>query len=151
MLARVEESAVDLVGQDDDVALAGDVGNGFQVGAGEHAAGRVVGRVDDDQPGLAGDQRAELVGVEAKAAFFAERHGHGGGADEADHALVDRKAGVGIEDLVARVDQGQDREEHDRLTARGDHHVRRVDVQAAPAFQVARDRLAQLGQAAPGP
>ena len=44
--------AVDLVGQDDDVALAGDVGDDFEVGAGEHAAGRVVGRVDDDQPGL---------------------------------------------------------------------------------------------------
>src|SRR5215211_2577535 len=51
---------------------------------------------------------------------LASRSGTGPG--EGGDRLVHREPGVGVEDLVAGLAQGQDGEEHDRLGPRGDHH-----------------------------
>ena len=126
MLALVEDPAVDLVGQDHEVVLAGDVGDLLEVLARRDAAGRVGRRVDDDELGPRRDQRRQLVRVEAEVVLLADRAGDGLAADEAGHRLVDREARVRVDDLVALVDEGQDREEHDRLAAGDhDHAVRR--------------------------
>ena len=61
------------------------------------------------------------------------------------------KAGVGIDDLCARLGQGQDDVEHDGLGAGGDHHLPRVGVDAAHLPAVAGHGLAQFGQAGRGP
>ena len=73
-------------------------------------------------------RRDELVRVEAEVVLLAERDRHGRRADEARHRLVDREARVRVDDLVALLRQGEDREEHDRLGAGRDDHLRRVDV-----------------------
>ena len=54
----------------------------------------------------------ELVDVEAEVVLLAQRERHRRAADVAGHRLVDREAGVRVDDLVALVDQG----EHARRT-----------------------------------
>ena len=57
---------------------------------------------------------------------------------------------VGVDDLVALVDQGEHRVEHDRLGARRDDHLLRRRVDPLPALHVGGDRLAQGGDAGGG-
>src|SRR5213079_3765276 len=55
-----------------------------------------------------------------------------------------REAGIGIDRLVAIVEQGEQGVEHDRLRARCDDHLPRIYADPAPLFQVERERLAEL-------
>ena len=57
--------------------------------------------------------------------------------------LVDRVAGIGDEDLVARVDQPEDRVEHHALAADGDEDLGRFDREPLAGGGVGGDRLAQ--------
>ena len=95
--------------------------------------GRICRRVEDDQLRPRRHQADELVRVETEVVLLADRDRHRRRADEARHRLVDRKARVGVDDLVALLGQREDREEHDRLRARRHDHLRRVDGDAAPA------------------
>ncbi len=67
---------------------------------------------------------------------------------ELDHRAVDREAGVGIEDLRARVAEHQHRERHRDLAAGDNDDLAGVDLDAEAAGNVAGDRLAQLGDPA---
>ena len=58
-------------------------------------------------------------------------HGHRYAADVVDHRLVYGEAGVGVQDLIAGVHQREHGEKHDRLAARGDHHVVGLDLDVA--------------------
>ena len=65
-----EDLLVDLVGIDADVGAAAfpdQVGNARQFATGEDAAGRVRGGAQDDELGALGDERRQIVGVEAKS------------------------------------------------------------------------------------
>src|SRR5581483_1801816 len=77
----------------------------------------------------------------------AQRDRHRRATHEVDHGLVDRKAGVRVNHLVARPHQRHDREEHDRLGARRDDHLLRRHRHPARLAHVLGDRLAQLGEA----
>ena len=133
VLALVDDPAVDLVGQDRDVAVAGDIGDADEVLAREHAARRVCRRVEDDQLRPRRHQADELVRVETEVVLLADRDRYRRSANEARHRLVDRKARVRVDDLVALLRQGEDREEHDRLRPGRHDHLGRVDGDAAPA------------------
>ena len=63
MLAVVDEVLVDLVGDGDEVVLDADARDRLELGAREHAAGRVVRRVEQ-QHARARTGRGELVRVE---------------------------------------------------------------------------------------
>ncbi len=89
----------------------------------EHAAARVVGRVEHEHPRPVRDEGCELLRVRTEAVLLSERDGYGPRSAEGGDRLVHREAGVGVEDLVALLAQGQDREEHDRLGAGGDDHA----------------------------
>ena len=115
-----------------------------------HAAGRIVRRVDDDELGAVGDQALEFVDVEAEVAVFADRDGHGLRAQEVDHRLVDREAGIGIDDLIAFIDQREHGEEDDRLAAGNDDHFVGRDLDAARLGDVIGNGLPQLGQSRRG-
>ena len=96
---------------------------------------------------LLGDLRGQFLDVEAEIQFFAQLNGHRLGADEVDHRLVDREAGIGVDDLVAFFGQRGDGVEHDRLAAGNDDHLFRRDLDVARARDVIGDRLAEFGQA----
>ena len=146
-LALVEEARVDLVRQHRHAVVARELGDPAHVLGAQHAAGRVVGRVDDEELGLLGDAPLELLQVEAEAGLLEQGDRHRLPAHEVDHRLVDREPGVRVDDLVARVRERHDGEEHDRLGARRHHDLVRLDRNAARLLDVLGDRLAQLGQA----
>ena len=68
MLGAVEDQVlVHLVGDHQQVALAGEFGDRGELGAGQDRAGRVVRGVEQDQPGARGDGGAQLVQVQDEA------------------------------------------------------------------------------------
>ena len=84
-----------------------------------------------------------LLGREGEAVRLAHLRRHGGRAGELDHRAVDRKAGIGIDDLRPLRAEHQDRHEHGDLAARRDQDEVRRDVDAEPAGEVRRHGLAQ--------
>ncbi len=149
-VAVVDEAAVDFVRKNQDVAVADGVGNREDVFLGEHAAGRVLRRVQDDQPGAVGDQRGEFFDVEAKIALLAQRNRNRAPADILDHRLVDGEAGIGIDDFVSLIDEGEDGMENDGLSAGNDDHFLARNRDIASAADVVGNGLAQVRQAGGG-
>ena len=71
--AVVHEPRIDLVGEHPHLRMAReDFGDGVEVGAVEDAAGRILRRVEDQQPRLRRDLRFELGGVEREVARLAQ-------------------------------------------------------------------------------
>ena len=77
------------------------VARALEVGERDHASGRILGRVQDHELRPLAEKALELGGIEAEAAILPKRQGHRGRACEPDGRLVDRKAGIGIDHLVA--------------------------------------------------
>ena len=82
-----------------------------------------------------------------KSLLHADRDRDRRAADEPGERLVDRVARVGDDDLVAGVDQGQDRVEHHALAANGDEDAVRRRPRTPAGGGVLGDRLAQRGEA----
>ena len=78
-----------------------------------------------------------------KSFSIADRDGTGVAPTNRVMRLVDRVSRVRNEDLVARVDEPQDRVEHHALPADGDEHAVRRDREALAGRRVLGDRLAQ--------
>ena len=115
----------------------------FEVAPGEHAAGRVGRRVDDEEPRPGRDQRGQLVDVEPEVVGHPDRDRDRRRADEAGQRLVDRVAGIRDEDLVAGVDQAEDRVQHHALATDRDEDLERLDREALARGGIGGDRLAQ--------
>ncbi len=80
-------------------------GDLLDVAAFHDAARRVLRRVQDDQFGAVVDEPREFVDVEGEVALFAQLDGHRASADVVDHRLVDRKAGIGIDDFISLINK----------------------------------------------
>src|SRR5205807_402959 len=72
----ISDLAVDLVAEDVEVVLAGELRDLLQVARGQHPTGRILRRVDHDQPGARRDLPLELLDIEAEVVAFAERNWH---------------------------------------------------------------------------
>ena len=142
-VAVVAEAGIDFVGHDPAVARAGRPGDVFERLHGEDAAGGVGGRVEDDQARARAEQGVKGVEVEVKARGRVEGDGDGGGAGDADGGAVGGKAGVGIDDLVAGLEQGEHGQKEDRFGAGGDDDLLGGEVDASAAAGVVGDGLAQ--------
>ena len=143
----VDDLGVDLVRENHQVAFDGEPGDEFDVLFGQHAAGRVLGGVDDQQPGFVGDQGRQLLEVHPEVALLAEPDRDRLRLDEADQRLVDGIAGVGEDHLVAGLDAAQEREEEHVLGAGDHHHLERLDVGSEATVQEVGDRLPDLEDA----
>ena len=136
--------AVDLVREDDEVALPGDARDGLEVVvAGRSTRSGCCGLLNTIRRVRSRDERSQLVGVGPEAVIAAQRQGDRGRAHEPRHRLVDREAWVGHDDLVAGPDEGHHREREHRLGARGDDDAVGVDRDPAPESGVGGDRLAE--------
>ena len=144
-LAVVLHLRVDLVREQPGVAVGQQLARSPDLLRREDPARRVLRRVEDHEPRPRAEARRELVGVEAEVVDLPQRQGHGRRAQPADRRLIDREAGIRIDDLVAGVAGGEDREEQERLGTGSDEHPRRRYVDAPGGAQVLRRRLAQLG------
>ncbi len=150
VLPVVGEVLVDLVGDDQEVAGDGELGDGGQLFAGEDHAGGVVGGVEQQQAGAGPDGVGEGVEVGAEVGG-AEGEGDPLGSGHGDAGGVGVVEGLEGDDLVARLQEG----EHgrgDRLGGAGGDQDFAVGVegQAVPAPLVLGDCLAQLGDALTG-
>ena len=85
--------------------------------------------------------------VEGEIAIFAQVDRDGLAADVVNHRLVNRKAGIGVDDLVSLINKGQDGKEYDRLAARNHDHFIAGYFHATGAADVVGERLPQFGQA----
>ncbi len=142
--AVVENLAVDLVAHHRHLRVPLEPGDEpIEFGARHDAAGRVGRAVDDQEAGPRRDLGQHLLGAEREPGALVERHRHRRRAREADHALVDREARIGIEDLGARLAEHHDRKKHRHLAAGHDQDPvgRHLDLVAPP--QIGGDGGAQ--------
>jgi len=147
----VQDPLIWLVAHDPQVLIDRELRDPLQVGHLKHAARGVLGRVDDDHAGLVGHERGQFVHVEAEVVLLTQRTRHGLGAHEVDHRLVDREAGVRVDDLVALVHAGGDSPVNDGLGAEDDGDVLHLVVGAAATVKVPGDGLTELRIACAGP
>ena len=129
----VHDAGVDFVRHHPAVISFGLRGDVFQVCRWDDAAGRVGWRVQDDEFGPLVDEIVERIQIERELILFQQRNRHWNTACHFDHSFVGRETGIGIDDLVARLDQCQGREEQVGLAARADHHFIGMDFDPAPA------------------
>ena len=66
----------------------------------KHAAGGILRRVQNDQPGTIVDQRGQFIHIETKIFLFTQADRHRAAADVVDHGLVNREARIGINNLI---------------------------------------------------
>ena len=124
LLAVIDHVVVDLVRHDRDVrATSPDPATSLSISAfGVTPPVGLAGELMMISRVCRRDQLERLVGREREAVLLADRHRDRRRAGELDHRAIDRKAGVRIHDLGARLAEHQDRHEHRRLAARHDHH-----------------------------
>src|SRR5438874_1723364 len=108
MPAFEDQSAVNLVGQNESVAIANRSGDLFDVALRQYAACGVLRRIQNDQLGSIADQVTEFVGIQSEVLLFAQANRHCAPANIIDHGLIDWKARVGIDDLVTFINEGED-------------------------------------------
>ena len=71
MLSLEYQAAIDFVTQHHDIAIADRAGDPVDVDLGQHATGRVLRRIQNDQLGAVVNQTAELFDVETEIHFLA--------------------------------------------------------------------------------
>ncbi len=151
MLALVEDASVDLVGEHDQVVLEGDRGDPLEVSPGEDPAGGLAGELMTIILVRGVTSEASSSGSSRKSFSWRMRDGHRRTAHEARHRFVDREAGVRVDDLVAGVDQGEDRVVHDALAADGHEDALGGDREVLAGGRVERrSQLATRGCPAKG-
>ena len=111
--------------------------------AGQDAAGRVRRRVEDQQSRPRGDERGQFVDVEPEVVRHPDRDRDRRRTDEPRQRLVDRVARIRHEDLVARIDQAEDRVQHHALATDRHEDLRRVGGDAFAGRHIDGDRFAQ--------
>ena len=151
--AAVEQQVlVDLVGDGDDVVFLAQRGDRGQVVVGEHRAGRVVRRIDDDGGRLGAERLRKAVAVDAEAVPVGDhRHGAPPRAGHGDRRRIGVVVRLDEHDLVAGLDEADDGA-GDRLGgADGDQDLGvGVVVQPVVIGLVVADGATQLGDAEAG-
>ena len=107
VLALEHEVLVDLVGHRDEVVLDAELRDHLELGAREHLAGRVVGRVQQQHAGTRRDRARELVGIE-RVVGRAQLHDAPLRARERDARGVRVVVRLERDDVVARLAQRED-------------------------------------------
>ncbi len=147
MLPLVEELVVDLVGQKPYALVVAKVRKGLHVLLGGDGAGRVLGRVEDDELGLVRHFAYYVLRRHSEAVLQLQPDWHGLAPQVPYHRFVYREARVLIYDLLPLVAGGQKRVEKYRLGAGCDDHLVGRRLKSAGPLDVFADRLANLGYA----
>ncbi len=113
----------------------------------QHAAGRVLRRIQDDELRAVVNQPGEFADVEPEIHLLAQLDRHGFRAEEVDHRLVNGESGIGVDDLIPFFHQREDGEEDDGLAAGDNDHFFGCCFYPARLTHVLSDGLAQLWHA----
>ena len=143
MLAAVHDQAVvDLVREDDQLVLAGDVDDLLQDLAGVQSARGVVGVDDHDGLGAIGDLGADVGHVGVPVALLVAEVVHHGAAGQRGAGRPQGVVGAGNQNLVAGVEQRRHREVDQLAHAVAGIDVVHRDVGQALDLRVLHDGLA---------
>ena len=141
---RVDEVLEGLVREHEEIVAPGDRRDRPELGRPEHAAGGVVGGVEEDRPRPRGDARREVVPGQHRAASLAQRHADRLRSREPDEGVVGDPARSEEQHLVARVEAGLRRERDALLGSDGDDDVLRVGVDPVLPPELVRDHPAEV-------
>ena len=149
-LPVVDELLVDFVRDHPDLLAHAHLGDLFELLAGVRGAGRVARVVEDDRLGVGRDRRRQVARGEAEAVLFAGRDDHGVGLGELDLVRVGDPVRRRDQDVVALVvERHRDVEQGVLRSGRDDDLVGGVG-EAVVAFELAADRLLEVGDAVVG-
>ena len=125
---------------------AQDLGDRFQIQLRQDPPVGLCGELRISRLGLRRDHLLEFGRIEGEIARFAQVQRHRHRAVSEDLRLVDRKAGIRIDHLVADAVIGgaKNRVGDEGLGARADDHILRIDSEAAQPPHVARRSDAQF-------
>ena len=141
---RVDEVLEGLVREHEEVVAPGDRRDRLQLGRSEHAAGGIVGGVEEDRPRSRGDARREVGLRQHLAASHAERHADRLRPREPDEGVVGDPARGEEQHLVARVEARPGGERDALLGPDGDDEVVRVGVDPVLPPELVRDHPAKV-------
>ncbi len=149
MLALVDNVLVRLVGDDEQVLVLGDLRELLEILPGQHAAGRVVRRVEIQDARLRRDRLLDVRDVPAPADVFTERHLHGHTTRLLDDRHGRRPLGIGNDHFIAGLeDRLEDREQAVRTAVGDDHFFVGADRDAVLLAHLFGKGLAQRRDAA---
>ena len=95
----------------------------FEIFFGQHAARRIVRRVDHDGFGAVRDAALELVQIHAPVFFFQQRNRNRLGAEIVGTRCVRRIGGIEVDEFVAATEQRTEDVPDDRFGAGREHDV----------------------------
>src|SRR5581483_9020608 len=145
-----DQVLVDLVGDGEEIVAAAQLGHLIERVGGEHLAGRVVRRVEEDEAGACGDGGGQVVGIEVPVGRV-QPDQPGNGAGHGGAGGIGVVGGLEHDDLVARLAQGQHGGGDGLGGADGDQHLVFGRVgEAVPALLVLGHGAPQLGDARAG-
>ena len=143
----VGKLAVDLVGDDDEVVFSGKGGDPFEFFQRHDGTGRVGREVKHQDAGPVGDGALQIGCAEHKAFRRSGCHGHRFSSSKRDARSIRDVAGLVVENLVARIQQGSE-SEIDRF---GDAHshddlVVRIVGNGEVSLHILGDRASEAGR-----
>ncbi len=151
LVVAVDEAVVDLVAVDEQVVLVGDAGDGVELGAVEHRAGRIVRVAEEDALRPRRDRGLDHLRRDAEVGVVGGADADRLAAGELDARGVGDEARLVVDDLVARVDRGAQRGVDALRGADGDEDLgARVVLDSVSVSQVGTDELPQLDHPAVG-
>ena len=103
-LRVVDVPRVDLVGDDREIVPDRELRDRFEIGSRQHAARRILRRVEDDELRLRRDRARESIEIEPEAGRFDERDRHGDRIEIVGASGVRGIGGIGVDHLVARTE-----------------------------------------------
>ncbi len=141
-LGVIEDAGIDFIGEDDQIAVFDQARDLADVRLGDYAAGRILGRIEDQHFGAIRQAVAQTIQIENEIAVFDQRDRHRLRTEEANHGAVNGKAGIGIHHFIAGLEQREHGEEDDGFAA-GDHaNMLRAGLDASGARYVLGDGFA---------
>ena len=139
---------VNLVGDHEQVVALGQAGDRLERLAGHRAAGGVGGEVQHERLGLGRDCLLDRLGGDGESVLGEARHGHRHAVGQRDAGRVADIARFVVNDLIAGIDDGPQRDVERLADADADEDLRlRVVAHAESPGDVAADGRTQLGQA----
>ena len=123
MLALEGEFRIDLVGEDDEVVAADDVGDIQEFVAGHGAAGGIGGEVEHERLAARGDGAFEGRGGDGELVFGGAGNGDGDAVGQGDAGAVADVAGFVVDDFVAGIDDSAEGEVEGLGDADGDEDL----------------------------
>ena len=143
IFAAVNDARIDFVGEHPQVVLDGEFGQGALHCVGINRSRRIARRIRQQHARARRDLRRNLGRIGLKMVARRECKRHGNRTQSKCDRGISGKAGIGIQNFIARFEQRHHREKERELASRSDHDVRRRNRDAARASEIGSDLVAQ--------